>query len=885
MPVVFNKLDISEEIFWPIHKISQDQKGLMWFSGRDNLLYYDGKRTDTITFENFHPGLSITGVFNSPDNKLVVATTKGLFIVNNDLKTKSIPEPALKGSINEMLVENGDSLWLGTNQGLIHYSITGGLIKTLTIADGLPSDVVHGLLLDKDSKLWISTWEGIAILPSGAKSPIRIEHYNNNGLFGQMAQDANGKIWAGGETELSAFDLELNKVDSINSDINSLSLPPTYIPWQILLSDKTGHIWHATPNNLSIYNPLLGKHRDVKLNIDFRIEQLTDLFEDKDGSIWLTTTMGNIFRYDLNLFSFTTLPIPNCPYQSASIHGIVPLYEDYLAVGTDKGLYFSKSDFSQHRLIIKDKITALDIDSSKRIWLTTEKEVLQLEVDEESLQVNELKRAKLADASVSQLLIHQSDCWIGTFDHGVFRMRMEEGVLSRYTHHPGDLSTLSSNHIASMLIRDDRLWLGTVEGDINKINLLSSQVEMQGTGPGPDPKNQGIINQMIPYKNNILIATGSGIKIIQENEIKKIELLEGVLADQIIFETGEFLWINSRESLDAYDIAHDRMYRVADFPAEDHQSFLFQNSNKNIYIFLDSEIRQYSHSLPTIKKTKTIISECKISGNFHPLYPGQELRQNENDIQISLSVLSYRNSEQNKYALYLEGMDGDWQENSSGFYSYSDLKPGKYNLKYKGANFSGIWGPVEEVSFTIQPFPWFTKWAISGYILSVLVISFIIVLMRKRNLSLTRDVQEKIAELEDVKLQFQHDLLNTLTKNKIEDKSIHSEDTLMLQRIIDFIDSHLGDDQFSVETIARELSMSRTKLFRQLKEYTGVSPSEFINGYRLRLAAEMLKHKSGNISEVAFSVGYKNPAHFSISFRKYHGCSPTEFVKTHTCNQ
>jgi len=95
----------------------------------------------------------------------------------------------------------------------------------------------------------------------------------------------------------------------------------------------------------------------------------------------------------------------------------------------------------------------------------------------------------------------------------------------------------------------------------------------------------------------------------------------------------------------------------------------------------------------------------------------------------------------------------------------------------------------------------------------------------------------------------------------------------------------LGDDEFSVETIARELSMSRSKLFRQLKEFTGVSPSEFINGYRLSLAAEMLKRKTGNISEIALNVGYKNPAHFSDSFRKYHGCSPSDFIKTHSRNQ
>ena len=850
-------------------------------------MYYDGNRTDTITFENHNSGLSITGLSDSPDNKLIVATTKGLFIVDPELRNNSSIEPVLNGSFNEMAAVNRDSLWLGTNQGLLLYSLANGLIRTLTTEDGLPSDVVHGLLFDKDSTLWISTWEGMAIIPSGTDRPIRIEHEKEPVLYGQMAQDADGNIWVGGETEISVFDLELNRVKSFKSDIHSKSLPPTYIPWQILLSDKQGMIWHATPDNLSIYNPETGMHRNADLNLDFRIEQLTDLFEDKDGSIWLSTTMGNIYRYDFDLFSFTTLPISNCPYQSASIQSIVPLNEDYLAVGTSEGLYLSRSDFSQHRLILRDKITALVIDSLKRIWLTTDKEIVRLEVEEESLQLKELIRANLPEVAVSGLLVHGSDCWIGSFDHGAYRMRIKEGVLSRYTHHPGDLSTLSSNHIASMVLFNEKLWLGTVEGDINKINLRTGQVERGETGSTPGPKNPGIINQMVLYKNDIWMASGSGINIIQENETKNIGLLEGIQVDQIIHEAGEFLWINHVKGFDVYDIVHDRLYRVADFPSENHQSFLFHDSNNSIYMIHDSEIRQYSHSLPTINGTKTIISECKISGNLHTLYPGQELKHNENDIQLSLSVLSYRNNEQNRYAAYLEGVDGDgdWQENSSAHFSFTDLKPGKYNLLYKGANFSGIWGPVEKITFVIHPSPWLTKWAISGYILSVMVISFIFVFMRRRNLNLSRDVQEKTVELEHVKLQFQNDLLNTLTKDKIEVRSLQSEDTLLLQRIIDFIDSHLGDDQFSVETIARELSMSRSKLFRQLKEFTGVSPSEFINGYRLSLAAEMLKRKTGNISEIALNVGYKNPAHFSDSFRKYHGCSPSDFIKTHSRNQ
>jgi AraC-like DNA-binding protein len=47
---------------------------------------------------------------------------------------------------------------------------------------------------------------------------------------------------------------------------------------------------------------------------------------------------------------------------------------------------------------------------------------------------------------------------------------------------------------------------------------------------------------------------------------------------------------------------------------------------------------------------------------------------------------------------------------------------------------------------------------------------------------------------------------------------------------------------------------------------------------RLGRARQLFEARTGNVSDVAFQVGYKNLAHFSKSFAKEFGVSPSEFL-------
>ena len=93
----------------------------------------------------------------------------------------------------------------------------------------------------------------------------------------------------------------------------------------------------------------------------------------------------------------------------------------------------------------------------------------------------------------------------------------------------------------------------------------------------------------------------------------------------------------------------------------------------------------------------------------------------------------------------------------------------------------------------------------------------------------------------------------------------------------DWRTEHLDDAALTVEAYAREVGLSRAQLHRKLKALTDLGPREFIRSHRLQRGAELLRGRYGNVTEVAYSVGFKNPSHFARCFREQFGIAPSAF--------
>ena len=86
---------------------------------------------------------------------------------------------------------------------------------------------------------------------------------------------------------------------------------------------------------------------------------------------------------------------------------------------------------------------------------------------------------------------------------------------------------------------------------------------------------------------------------------------------------------------------------------------------------------------------------------------------------------------------------------------------------------------------------------------------------------------------------------------------------------------NLLNPQFGVSSLARELGISRSELYRRIKNEEQKSASQFIREIRLERSLELLKTDQYSITEIAYMVGFNSPTYFSTCFKEYYGYSPS----------
>lgn len=104
-----------------------------------------------------------------------------------------------------------------------------------------------------------------------------------------------------------------------------------------------------------------------------------------------------------------------------------------------------------------------------------------------------------------------------------------------------------------------------------------------------------------------------------------------------------------------------------------------------------------------------------------------------------------------------------------------------------------------------------------------------------------------------------------------------SVDEKFMQNLYATLQQNIANSDLNLDAFCRELGLSKSNLYRKIKQITGYSPNEFIRNFRLETAAKMLKETDMTITEVYCAVGYNSLAYFSNCFKALYGVSPTEF--------
>ena len=98
----------------------------------------------------------------------------------------------------------------------------------------------------------------------------------------------------------------------------------------------------------------------------------------------------------------------------------------------------------------------------------------------------------------------------------------------------------------------------------------------------------------------------------------------------------------------------------------------------------------------------------------------------------------------------------------------------------------------------------------------------------------------------------------------------------MLSHMEALLVNHFKFRNFSIPEIAELMNMTPSKLERDIKKLTGMTPIKYLNDFRLNKAKHMLEACDKSIFEVSYALGFKSMSYFGKAYKEKFGIAPSK---------
>lgn len=103
-------------------------------------------------------------------------------------------------------------------------------------------------------------------------------------------------------------------------------------------------------------------------------------------------------------------------------------------------------------------------------------------------------------------------------------------------------------------------------------------------------------------------------------------------------------------------------------------------------------------------------------------------------------------------------------------------------------------------------------------------------------------------------------------------------DKEFLDNVMAIFEKHIDNTDFTIDQLAQEMFISRTRIYAKIKAITGQTPNDFFITLRLKKAAHLLKNNPAlNITQISDQTGFSSPRYFSKLFKKTYGVTPMTY--------
>ena len=142
------------------------------------------------------------------------------------------------------------------------------------------------------------------------------------------------------------------------------------------------------------------------------------------------------------------------------------------------------------------------------------------------------------------------------------------------------------------------------------------------------------------------------------------------------------------------------------------------------------------------------------------------------------------------------------------------------------------------------------------------------------------DLKLRIDNIIENRRRIQHEYSQqTMEETMRKPEKTASPDEEFLNRALNYVYSHMEDDEYDRDGLAADMGTSTSTLYNKLRSITGLNVSSFIRDIRMKEASRLAEENPTiRISDLAYRVGFKDPRYFSTCFKKHFGMQPKEYL-------
>lgn len=736
-----------------VYSMYQDLRGMVWIGTSQGLFRYDGYASRFVGEDVTLAGSQFYGMIERGDT-LYCGTNNGMLML--DIATgRYLPLSGDFPTEIRSMALDGEYIWIGSLNGLYRYPI--GSERVERIATGLPHQAVYALLRSREGDIYVGTYDGlcrydrhegrfrlIEAVPGGNAA--------GNFFVNSLVEDERRRcIWIGTEGALLCYDKATQRIvgrrELAQNSVKSLAIDPD------------GVILAGTDAGLYILD---GESRELARHDSRQAGSIANnvvwsVMVDRAGNYWAGTEQD--FSVSCNNSGFSIVPLSEITGRGDGnrVYNMLRDAGGALWIGGSNGIIRYDGDATATRWYMSgdernplshNRVRDIYEDGDGNIWIATDGGVNRYDALSRQWvnhRVTDSTHRLNANWAYSIFEDERRRLWIGSYLGGILIADRDRLAASKGVYEADDeLNTADSmpnNFINRMKIdRNGNKWvLFFRDSSIIRIDHADGEVMRIDM--------KAAVGEFPAF---LVCDSDDGVWCGFAGGIVRVKT-DGTVCSPVKFpmhsgknllamaQVGGEIWVSTDDGVWAAD-CRTRRLSLLPLPAKMYTCIYYDHRRQRVLLGTVDEYVVVNPDLSSADSNSVGISITGLSVNNEHREVSHDidrlrLAHDENNIEIRFSDLSYALDNRKHYEYRLAGYEREWimlAENDNSI-SLANIPSGDYTLELRQAKGDDDNRFVRRIDIEISS-PWYASWwAITAYIaIGVIVTMFVELFLRRR---------------------------------------------------------------------------------------------------------------------------------------------------------